>query len=119
MRCTLLAHYTARRPLPAAHQPDSHITLCANLTKDDPNAHVLDQYMNPSNPLAHYDGTAEEILSQTDENVDVIVMSAGTGGTVSTSLNCSRSVSGQLLTKSDGFITCKYGYQNDFSSNKD
>ena len=73
---------TAHCPPPTAHQPDSHITLCANLTKDDPNAHVLDQYMNPSNPLAHYDGTAEEILSQTDENVDVIVMSAGTGGTV-------------------------------------
>ena len=89
MRCTLLTRYTAHRPPPTAHcppptahQPDSHITLCANLTKDDPNAHVLDQYMNPSNPLAHYDGTAEEILSQTDENVDVIVMSAGTGGTV-------------------------------------
>jgi len=72
-----------RTPTEAAwNAADSHITLCANLTKDDPNAHVLDQYMNPSNPLAHYDGTAEEILHQTDKDVDVIVMTAGTGGTV-------------------------------------
>ena len=26
--------------------------------------HVLDQYKNPGNPLAHYDGTAEEIAEQ-------------------------------------------------------
>ena len=30
-----------RTPTEAAwNAPDSHITLCANLTKDDPNAHV-------------------------------------------------------------------------------
>ena len=73
-----------RTPTEAAWDaPESHLTLSAKLTKDDPNAHVLDQYLNPSNPLAHYDGTAEEILHQTDEDVDVVVMTAGTGGTVS------------------------------------
>jgi len=39
--------------------------------------------MNPSNPLAHYDGTAEEMLYQTDGKIDMIVMTAGTGGTIS------------------------------------
>lgn len=30
------------------------------------NGHVLDQYKNPGNPLAHYEGTAEEIIEQTE-----------------------------------------------------
>ena len=40
------------------------------------------QYRNPGNPLAHYDTTAEEILNQCDGSVDMIVLGAGTGGTV-------------------------------------
>ena len=39
------------------------------------------KYRNASNPLAHYDTTAEEILEQCDGKVDMIVMGAGTGGT--------------------------------------
>jgi len=42
----------------------------------------LDQYANPSNPLAHYDGTGEEIYNQCDGKVDVVVITAGTGGTL-------------------------------------
>lgn len=40
------------------------------------------QYRNPGNPLAHYDTTAEEILYSCDNQVDMIVMGAGTGGTI-------------------------------------
>ena len=40
------------------------------------------QYANPSNPLAHYDQTAEEILDQCDGKIDMVVISAGTGGTI-------------------------------------
>ena len=47
-----------------------------------PNAHVLDQYLNAGNPLSHYEGTAEEILRQCDGKLDVILMTAGTGGTI-------------------------------------
>ncbi len=43
----------------------------------------MDQYSNQSNALAHYDSTAEEILYQCDGKVDYIVISAGTGGTIS------------------------------------
>ena len=40
------------------------------------------KYRNASNPLAHYDGTAEEILNACDENVAMVVSAAGTGGTI-------------------------------------
>merc|ERR1712176_1362027 len=47
------------------------------------NGHVLDQYKNAGNPLARYDGTAEEIIQQTDGKLDYMIMTAGTGGTIS------------------------------------
>lgn len=49
-----------------------------------PRAHVLDQYQNKGNVLAHYDTTAEEILEQTNGGKDMthLVLSAGTGGTL-------------------------------------
>jgi len=62
--------------------PESHIGVARRLNKEIPNSHILDQYGNPSNPLAHYDSTAEEILYQTDGKVDMVVVSAGTGGTI-------------------------------------
>lgn len=40
------------------------------------------QYTNPGNPLAHYDLTAEEILDACDNRVDMLVLAAGTGGTI-------------------------------------
>merc|ERR1719159_1855730 len=71
-----------RTPTEAAwNDKDSHIFLAARLAKDL-NGHVLDQYKNVANPLAHYEGTAEEIIDQTGGKLDYIVMSAGTGGTV-------------------------------------
>src|SRR5206468_1365457 len=39
-------------------------------------------YTNPSNPLAHAEGTAREIIDQTGGKLDAIVMTAGTGGTL-------------------------------------
>jgi len=62
--------------------PESHIGVARRLQRELPNAHILDQYGNPSNPLAHYDGTAEEILAQCDGRVDYVVVGTGTGGTL-------------------------------------
>lgn len=71
-----------RTPTAAAWDAeDSHIFLSARLAKDL-NGHVLDQYNNPGNPLAHYEGTAEEIIEQCDGKLDYMIMSAGTGGTM-------------------------------------
>jgi cystathionine beta-synthase len=73
-----------RTPTEAAwDSPESHIGVARRLNKEIPNSHILDQYVNPSNPLAHYEQTAEEILDQCDGRVDAIVVGAGTGGTIS------------------------------------
>jgi cystathionine beta-synthase len=73
-----------RTPTEAAwDSPESHIGVALRLNKEIPNSHILDQYTNPSNPLAHYDGTAEEILEACGGKVDMVVMGAGTGGTIS------------------------------------
>lgn len=72
-----------RTPTEAAFDsPESHIGVAKRLNKEIPNSHILDQYSNPSNPLAHYDGTAEEIWEQCEGKVDMVVLSAGTGGTM-------------------------------------
>jgi len=61
---------------------ESHIGVAQRLQREIPNSHVLDQYSNPSNPNAHYDQTGKEILEQCGGQVDMIVATAGTGGTV-------------------------------------
>ena len=72
-----------RTPTEAAwDDPDSHISVSKKLNADIPNSHVLDQYSNPSNPNAHYDGTAQEILDDFGTELDMIVIGAGTGGTI-------------------------------------
>jgi cystathionine beta-synthase len=72
-----------RTPTEAAFDsPESHIGVAKRLNKEISNSHILDQYANPSNPLAHYDGTAEEIWEQCEGHIDMIVLTAGTGGTL-------------------------------------
>ncbi|KAF1976342.1 cystathionine beta-synthase [Bimuria novae-zelandiae CBS 107.79] len=72
-----------RTPTSAAwDSPESHIGVARRLVKELPNAHILDQYTNPDNPLAHEHGTAEEIWEQTEGKVTCIIAGAGTGGTV-------------------------------------
>ena len=72
-----------RTPTEAAwDSPESHIGVARRLNAEIPRSHILDQYSNPSNPLAHYCTTAEEIWEQCEGAVDMVVMTAGTGGTL-------------------------------------
>ncbi len=72
-----------RTPTEAAWDaPESHIGVAKELVKILPNAHILDQYGNPDNPDAHYDGTGREIVEQTGGKLDYVVLTAGTGGTL-------------------------------------
>ncbi|RZA17327.1 MAG: cystathionine beta-synthase [Proteobacteria bacterium] len=72
-----------RTPTEAAWDaPDSHISVAKRLQKELPNAHILDQYGNPSNPKAHEDKTAQEMLDDLGGKIDMAVIAAGTGGTI-------------------------------------
>ena len=62
--------------------PESHISVAKKLNKEIENSHILDQYSNPSNPEAHYYGTAEEIIKDFNNNLDMVVISVGTVGTI-------------------------------------
>src|SRR3990167_8089170 len=72
-----------RTPTEAAwDSPDSHLSLAKKLNKEIPNSHILDQYANPENPLIHYNTTGQEIWNDLNGKVDMAVIAAGTGGTI-------------------------------------
>ncbi|MFO0660223.1 MAG: cystathionine beta-synthase [Polyangiaceae bacterium] len=72
-----------RTPTEAAwDSPESHIGVAKRLREVIPGSFILDQYSNPSNPLAHEEGTGREIIDQCGGKLDAVVISAGTGGTI-------------------------------------
>jgi len=72
-----------RTPTEAAwDSPESHIGVAKRLNEVIPNSHILDQYSNPSNPKVHDEETGREILDQCGGRLDAVVVTAGTGGTI-------------------------------------
>ena len=66
----------------AGEGSDGAIRLCRKLYEEDPDLYFYpDQYNNPANWKAHYDGTAVEILAQTERRITHFVASMGTSGT--------------------------------------
>src|SRR5215212_723492 len=63
--------------------PESYYSVSDRLAEEIPGGFKPDQYSNMANPEAHYAVTAPEILEQTGGELDAIVISVGTGGTIS------------------------------------
>lgn len=52
------------------------------LAKELPGGFVAGQFINPINPKAHFTSTGPEIFADTDGEVDILVATVGTGGTI-------------------------------------
>ena len=66
----------------AAEGSDGAIRLCRQIYLEDPDAYFYpDQYNNPANWKAHYEGTGLEIVQQTGGRITHFVAAMGTSGT--------------------------------------
>ncbi len=59
------------------------IARAEELKNEIDGAVILGQFVNPSNPQAHFETTGPEIWNDTEGNVDIFVAGIGTGGTLS------------------------------------
>lgn len=82
-RRTLLAMLGAKLVLtPGAEGMKGAIAKAEELVNSTPGAWMPQQFNNPANPAIHKKTTAEEIWSDTDGKVDIVVAAVGTGGTI-------------------------------------
>lgn len=58
------------------------IARAQELAAEIPGSFIPGQFVNPSNPKAHYESTGPEIWEDTDGAVDYFVAGVGTGGTI-------------------------------------
>jgi cystathionine beta-synthase len=63
--------------------PESYYSVSSRLAEEIPGGYKPDQYSNMANPDAHYHVTGPEIWEQTGGGIDALVISVGTGGTIS------------------------------------
>jgi cysteine synthase B len=64
---------------------DGGMELCRDVAekmRDEGKGIILDQFGNPDNPLAHYEGTGPEIWRDTEGKITHFVSSMGTTGTI-------------------------------------
>jgi len=62
--------------------PESYYLVSDRLAEEIPGGFKPDQYSNPGNAEAHYRTTGPEIWEQTGGRLDAIVISVGTGGSI-------------------------------------
>ena len=68
---------------PAEEGTDGAIRLARKMVADNPGKYFMpDQFANAANYLAHYETTALEIWQQTGGEIDYLVCSLGTSGTI-------------------------------------
>ncbi len=82
-RRTILKAYGAQLELtPASEGMKGAISRAEELAATLANAFIPQQFNNPANPEIHRQTTAEEIWSDTDGQIDILIAGVGTGGTV-------------------------------------
>lgn len=82
-RRILLKHLGAGLVLtPAGNGMSGAIAAARELTAQDKNTFMPNQFSNPANPAIHRTTTAEEIWADSDGKVDIFVAGVGTGGTI-------------------------------------
>ncbi|GAB6056660.1 O-acetylserine sulfhydrylase [Methanobacterium movens] len=82
-RRKLLAIFGAEIVLtPGSEGMGGAIAKAEQLSREIPDAVMLQQFKNPANPKIHRETTAEEIWRDTQGQVDILVAGVGTGGTL-------------------------------------
>lgn len=64
-------------------QPDAIHRIIDRIKGENPDAFYTGQRSNDANPQVHFETTGPEIWRDTDGNIDILVATVGTGGTVS------------------------------------
>ena len=67
---------------PAAKGMNGAIAKAIEIQESIPDSIILQQFENPANPEIHAITTAQEILQDTDAEIDAFVVAVGTGGTL-------------------------------------
>ena len=89
-RRAMLRAYGAELQLtPGKEGIQGAIELAQELVGSIPNAYLLQQFDNPSNPQVHELTTAEEIWTDCNQNIDGLIAGVGTGGTIT---GCARAL---------------------------
>jgi cysteine synthase A len=82
-RRAMLKAYGAQLELtPANAGMKGAIARAQELAASLPNSFMPQQFNNPANPEIHRQTTAEEIWSDTDGEIDILIAGVGTGGTI-------------------------------------